>query len=354
MYSESKQINRIIVRGANWIGDAVMTLPALERLRSSFPKAHISLLATPLTIGLFENSPLVDEVIAYRRREDGARAFMDAMRLMRARRFDLAALFQNAFEAALLAWSGGARRRIGFASQGRGPLLTHKVNRAARRNDRHQVHDYLDIVAECERVCLSANQEYGNSNPVPSLTASPAQRQAAEFLLRRAGADSHSRPLVALNAGATNSRAKRWPEDRFAALADRLIESLDSRIVFIGAPSERADAERIIQKMKRRGAINLVGETGMAELIGALDSCDLIISNDTGPAHIAAALGRPTLTVFGPTNEFETAPRGARAESVRAEGVECARCMHRDCPIDHRCMTLITPAEIFERALKLL
>ncbi|HEY8460979.1 MAG TPA: lipopolysaccharide heptosyltransferase II [Blastocatellia bacterium] len=354
MYPESKQINRILVRGANWIGDAVMTLPALERLRSSFPGAHIALLAGTLTGGLFENSPLVDEVIAYRRKEDGARAFLDTVRLMRARRFDLAALFQNAFEAALLAWSGGVPVRVGFAAQGRGPLLTHKLRRGPQNNSRHQVHDYLDIVAECERACLGGNPAPGAANPLPSLTASPAQRRAADELLRRAGADSNSRPLVALNAGATNSRAKRWPEDRFAALADRLIEALDSRIVFIGAASERAGAERIIRQMKRRGAINLAGETSMDELIGALDSCDLIVSNDTGPAHIAAALGRPTLTVFGPTNEFETAPRGPRAESIRAEGVECARCMLRDCPIDHRCMTRVAPSEVFERALKLL
>lgn len=347
-------IDRIIVRGANWIGDAVMTLPALERLRSSFPRSHIALLATPLTTGLFESSPFVDEVIEYRRREDGARAFLETVRLMRARRFDLAALFQNAFEAALLARLGGAPVRIGFAAQGRGPLLTHKLHRGPQHSDRHQIHDYLDIVAECERVCLGWNLESQVSNPLPSLTASPAQRQAAESLLRRAGVDSNSRPLVALNAGATNSRAKRWPEDRFAALADRLIESLDSRIVFIGAASEHDGAERIIRQMKRRGAINLAGETGMTELIGALDACDLLISNDTGPAHIAAALGRPTLTIFGPTNEFETAPRSARAESIRAEGVECARCMLRDCPIDHRCMTRIAPAEVFERALKLL
>src|SRR5262245_60475101 len=354
MHPESNQINRIIVRGANWIGDAVMTLPALERLRASFPRSHISLLATPLTIGLFENSPFVDEVIEYRRREDGTRAFPETVRLMRARRFDLAALFQNAFEAALLARLGGAPVRIGFAAQGRGPLLTHKLHRGPRHSDRHQIHDYLDIIAECERVCLSRNLESQASNPLPSLTASPAQRQAAESLLRRAGVDSDTRPLVALNAGATNSRAKRWPEDRFAALADRLIEALGSRIVFIGAASERDGAERIIRQMKRRGAINLAGETGLAELIGALDACDLLVSNDTGPAHVAAALGRPTLTIFGPTDEFETAPRGARAEAIRAEGVECARCMLRDCPIDHRCMTRVTPSEVFERALKLL
>src|SRR5215510_7310136 len=345
------QIDRIIVRGANWIGDAVMTLPALERLRASFPRSHISLLATPLTAGLFESSPFVDEVIEYRRREDGVRAFIEAVRLIRARRFDLAALFQNAFEAALLTALGGARRRIGFVAQGRGP----------RRIGRHQIHDYLDIVAECERVGLGGNLESRIpslksqvSDPLPSLTASPAQRRAAGALLRRAGVDSDSRPLVALNAGATNSRAKRWPEDRFAALADRLIEALGSRIVFIGASSERDGVERIIRQMKRRGAINLAGETGLAVLIGALDACDLLVSNDTGPAHVAAALGRPTLTIFGPTNEFETAPRGARAEAIRADGVECARCMLRDCPIDHRCMTRVAPAEVFERALKLL
>ena len=134
MHPESNHTNRIIVRGANWIGDAVMTLPALERLRASFPRSHISLLATPLTAGLFESSPFVDEVIEYRRREDGARAFIEAVRLMRARRFDLAALFQNAFEAALLTALGGARRRIGFVAQGRGPLLTHKLRRGPRRN----------------------------------------------------------------------------------------------------------------------------------------------------------------------------------------------------------------------------
>jgi lipopolysaccharide heptosyltransferase II len=354
-------IDRIIVRGANWIGDAVMTLPALERLRLSFPRSHIALLATPLTTGLFENSPFVDEVLEYRRREDGSRAFVEAVRLMRARRFDLAALFQNAFEAALLAWSGGASSRVGFAAQGRGPLLTHKLRRGLRHRGRHQVHDYLDVVAECERAFLGGNLESRISNlepqiqnPLPSLTASLAQRRAAEALLRRAGVDSNSGPLIALNAGATNSRAKRWPEDRFAALADRLTESLGSRVVFIGAASERDAAGRIIRQMKRRGAVNLAGETDMTELIGALDACDLLISNDTGPAHVAAALGRPTLTIFGPTNEFETAPRGARAEAIRAEGVECARCMLRDCPIDHRCMTRVAPSEVFERALKLL
>lgn len=354
MQPGSNQIERIIVRSANWIGDAVMTTPALERLRSSFPKSHIALLATPRTAGLFEGSPFVDEIIEYRRREEGARAFLRTMKLLRARRFDLALLFQNAFEAALLAWMGGARLRIGFAEQGRSLLLTHRLHRGSRHRNRHQIHDYLDIVAECERVFLGGNLKSQISPHLPHLIASQTQRRAAASLLQSRGIESGSRPLVALNAGATNSRAKCWPEDRFTALADQLVDALNAQIVFIGAASERDGAERIIQRMKRRGAINLAGETSMTELIGALDTCDLLVSNDTGPAHISAALGRPTLTIFGPTNEFETAPMGPRAELIRAEGIECARCMLRDCPIDHRCMTRIAPQEVFERALKLL
>jgi heptosyltransferase-2 len=343
-----------------------MTAPALERLRASFPQAHIALLAPPAAAGLFENSPFIDEVIAYRRKEDAPSAFLETVRLLRARRFDLAALFQNAFEAALLVWVGGVPLRVGFAEQGRGLLLTHRLRRGHGHRNRHQAHDYLEVVGECERVCLGALSRDSIVTPLPSLWANSAQRQAAKSLLRsfhngrdgRNGRDgdmdSAPRPLIALNAGATNSRAKCWPEDRFAALADQLADALGAQIVFIGAGAERDRAARIIQRMKREGALNLAGKTSMAELIGALDLCDLLVSNDTGPAHISAALGRPTLTLFGPTNEFETAPRGPRAELIRADGVECARCMLRDCPIDHRCMTRITPREVFERAVKLL
>jgi heptosyltransferase-2 len=351
---EKNQIERILIRGTNWIGDAVMTTPALKRLRASFPQAHLALLATPRTAGLFEASPFVDEVIEYRRREDGVGAFLETVKKLRSRRFDLAALFQNAFEAALLAWLAGAPRRVGFAEQGRGLLLTHKLHRGPQHLNRHQVHDYLDIVAECERAGGVSCPESQISNPLPSLSASHAQKLAAESLLQRFGAGLTSRSLIVLNAGATNSRAKCWPADRFAALADQLINAFDAQIVLIGASSERDSAGQVIERMKRQGAINLAGETDMAELIGLLDVCDLLVSNDTGPAHIAAALGRPTLTIFGPTNEFETAPTGARAELIRAEGVECARCMLRDCPIDHRCMNRIAPLEVFGRAVKLL
>ncbi|MFN8003223.1 MAG: glycosyltransferase family 9 protein [Acidobacteriota bacterium] len=186
-----------------------------------------------------------------------------------------------------------------------------------------------------------------------SLTTSQRQRAAAVALRQRYELEA-TQPLVALNTAATNSRAKCWPEDRFAALADELITHENARVVLIGAESERANAERVVQQMKTDGALNLAGRTSMAELLGLLESCALLVTNDTGPAHVAAALGRPTLTLFGPTNEFETAPAGPYAELMRADGIECARCMHRECPIDHRCMTRLTVAEVFSRARSLL
>lgn len=344
-------IERILVRGTNWLGDAVMTTPALQRLRSSFPHAHISLLATPLTANLFIGSPLLDEVIEYRRREEGVRAVINTAKILRAQRYDLAVLFQNAFEAALLAWLGGARLRVGFATQGRGLLLTHQVERRAQQP--HQLHDYLEIVAACERICLGADFKPAIENPAPSLTASATQQRAAAELMRSFNING-ARPLVALNAGATNSRAKCWPAEYFAALADRLSNELNAQIVLIGGAAEFVYAARVIEMMKTTGAHNLAGKTSMAELIGLLAQCDLLVSNDTGPAHVAAALGRPTLTIFGPTNEFETAPTGAHASIIRAAGIECARCMHRDCPIDHRCMTRITADEVAARAAQLL
>ncbi len=342
------EIKRILVRGTNWLGDAVMTTPALRQLRAAFPSAHIALLVTPLTAGLFEGSPFVDEVMPYRRKEDGVAAFSQAVREIRAREFDLALLFQNAFEAALLAWLGGVPLRIGYAMHGRAALLTHRLQHDAAHQGRHQVHDYLDIVEHAARLAGTSFER----DTVASLTASTTQRQAATALLQRHSLTA--RPLIALNTAATNSRAKCWPLENFATLADRLATERGAQIVLIGAASERDNAAAVIAQMRTAQALNLAGETSMSELIGLLAACDLLVSNDTGPAHVAAALATPTLTLFGPTNEFETAPTGAHAELMRVDGIECARCMHRDCPIDHRCMTQLSVAMVFAQSLSLL
>lgn len=329
-----------------------MTIPALHRLRASFPQAQITLLAPPRAAEIFTGFPQVDEIVAYQRKEKGKQAFLDAMRTLRKERYDVAILFQNAFEAALLSILGGVKIRIGYDTQRRGVLLTHKLLRGESHRNRHQTYDYLDLVAEAERACFGREVDVAPQH-IPALLASQEQIQAAEALLQRQQVKTGK--LIALNVGATNSRAKCWPEDRFAALADRMAAELRARIVLIGAGSERDNAAQVIAQMKQKqAATNLAGETSIAELIGLLASCDLVVTNDTGPAHVAAALGRPTLTIFGPTNEFETAPLGSRSELIRADGVECARCMHRDCPIDHHCMTRLQVDAVARRAFSLL
>ena len=346
------RIERILVRGTNWIGDAVMSTPALQRLRASFPAARISLLATPLTCELFASSDRspIDQIIPYDRKAKGWRALWQTIPVLRRERFDLAILFQNAFEAALLTALAGIPRRVGFATQGRSRLLTHRLQRVPEHRDRHQINDYLDLVATCESNFLRRDFEPALASPLPGLTARPRDLAAAELLL---GGNSKGR-LIALNVGATNSRAKCWPAEQFAALADRLTAVTGGTIILIGGPGEVNAANEVATRIRGQNLINLAGRTTLRELLGLLSLCALVVTNDTGPAHIAAALGRPVLTLFGPTNEFETAPTGPHASLIRADQIECARCMYRDCPIDHRCMTRLSVDAVYNSALGLM
>lgn len=349
-----QQLN-ILIRGTNWLGDAVMSIPALDRLRRAFPLARLTLIASPVSADIFSSTTLVDEILVYHRKERGATEFLRMVKELRARHYHLALLFQNAFEAALMARLAGIPHQVGYRTQGRGPLLTLGAQRRDDTTSRHQFYDYLHLVdLAVERfggragtaVDTDADVDAGEMVRSPFLSAQDEQREAARGLLPVEDAAM----LVALNVGATNSRAKRWPEQRFAELADRLTAEFGARILLLGAPAERDIAARVISQMRSSSAVNLAGKTDLRTLVGVLAGCDLVITNDTGSAHVAAALGRPTLTLFGPTNEFETAPLGPLAEVVRADGIDCARCMLRDCPIDHRCMSRITADDVIERA----
>lgn len=327
---------RILVRGTNWIGDAVMSLPAIERLRQSFPDAHITLLATPRTTALFEGYRYIDQLIQYKRREEGVAAFTKTLSILREEKYDAALLFQNAFEAALLTFAARIPVRVGYNMQHRGALLTHSLPPPPK--NRHQIFDYLDIVTEFEN--LHAGKVRVNnpaSPPIPKIETGRISK-------------TNSDPIVIFIAGATNSRAKCWLPEKFAELGDRLITKANARIIFLGASSEAEVADHIIGMMNHDRAINLSGKTNVSELINLIAGCDVVVCNDTGPAHIAAALGMPTITLFGPTNEYETAPVGINSHIIRADGIECARCMYRDCPIDHKCMTNITVDQVYNAA----
>jgi heptosyltransferase-2 len=345
---DSKSISRIVVRGTNWVGDAIMTVPALRELRRLVPDAHITLASRSWAKELFADADFLDDLLIYDRR--GPWSVFKQAAEWRRRKFDLAVLFPNAFEAALIAALARVPLRIGYSTDGRRALLTNPLPLPEWRSSKHEIFFYLNIVAEVERL-LHGTQTVGDQNPDASLRISEKRRIEASALLRAQGVrDGGS--LVALCPGSINSRAKRWPAERYAALADGLIDELSAQVLLIGSPEEM-DVSLDVRRRMRNNPIMMTGKTDLAQAAAVLSLVDLLVTNDTGPAHIASALGRPTLVIFGPTNPLTTRPFSAAGEIVR-QPPDCAPCMLRDCPIDHRCMTAISPQEVFERARSLI
>ena len=343
---QPEQIERVVVRGVNWVGDAVMTIPALRALRRVLPQAHLTLATRPWAEGLFADADFLDDLLIYERRPRDLRAVARQTREWRSRRFDLALLFQNAFEAALIAAAARVPLRLGYATDGRRALLTHALPLPDWRDERHEVFYYLNIVAKLEEL-LSGASRIQQREPERALTIS-AERKAEAYDFLASQGVAMNRQLVALCPGSTNSRAKRWPAERYAMLADRFISETAASVVLIGSPDE-LEVSYEVEKLMQHRPVMLTGRTDLAQAVAILSFADVLVTNDTGPAHIGAALNRPTLVIFGPTDPRTTRPYSPLAEIIRRPP-ECAPCMLRDCPIDHRCMTAISPEEVFSRA----
>ena len=344
---QAESIKRVVVRGTNWVGDSVMTIPALRALRRVLPDANITLVIRPGTKGIFAEADFIDDILVYDRK--GALSVIPQMREWKRRKFDLALLFQNAFEAALIPFLAGVPLRLGYATESRHALLTHPLELPDWRSSRHEVFYYLYLVTALEQL-LFGQSAICESEPDASIQISEARRVEATELLRAYGVTEDD-ALVAICPGSINSRAKRWPAEAYAALADRLIESR-RRVLLIGSKDEVDVSEEVTRRMRHQPVV-LTGKTNLDQVTAVLGRADLIVTNDTGPAHIGAALGRPTIVIFGPTNPLTTRPFSLDAEILR-HPPECAPCMLRDCPIDHRCMTAITVEEVFERSHALL
>jgi heptosyltransferase-2 len=343
----ASEIKRVVVRGTNWVGDSVMTLPALRGLRRVLPEAKITLVVRPGASGIFADVDFIDEILIYERRN--VLSVVPQIRAWRQRQFDLAVLFQNAFEAALIPFLAGVPLRLGYATEARQALLTHPLALPDWRSSRHEVFYYLYLITALEQL-LFGTSEICEAVPDASLQIAEARKTEAENLLRTYGV-REGQSLVALCPGSINSRAKRWPAEAYAALADRLIDS-QRQVLLIGSADE-ADVTREVTRRMQQTPIVLTGKTSLDQVTAVLSLVDLVVTNDTGPAHIAAALGRPTLVIFGPTNPLTTRPFAPQAEILR-HPPDCAPCMLRDCPIDHRCMTAITVDEVFEHSHALL
>src|SRR6266850_372403 len=341
-------IKRVVVRGTNWVGDSVMTVPALRALRRLMPDAKITLAIRPSAQGLFAEADFVDELLIYHRQ--GLSSVVQQTREWRRRRFDLAVLFQNAFEAALIPFAARIPFRLGYATEARQLLLTDAVPLPEWRATRHEVFYYLYLIAALEHTLLGTNSVCDNE-PDAALHLSEAGKADAFSLLRRHGVRGN-KTLVAICPGSINSRAKRWPAERYARLADRLIEEIHAEVLLIGSQEESDVSDAVTIQMRQKPVV-LTGKTSLAQVTALLGLVDLVITNDTGPAHVAAALGNPTLVIFGPTNPLTTRPFSPVAEIIR-HPPDCAPCMLRDCPIDHRCMTAISVEEVFDQALVLI
>jgi heptosyltransferase-2 len=328
--------SRIVVRATNWVGDAVMSLPALAAVRARFPRAHIAVLARPWVEGLYRQEPFADELIPYQPAKglQGVRDRWAAAQRLRAGRFDCAVLLQNAFDAALVTWMAGIPRRIGYARDWRGPLLTDAVPLPKPGEiPPHESFYYLELLRRL--------------GWVESLPAEP--------LIRLSVPRCEITPLVGVSPGAAFGSAKRWIPQRFAAAAARLARELQAEISIFGSAAERELCEEVRVEIQSLGftAANHAGRTTLEQFIQMAAACTVFLTNDSGAMHIASALGVPSVTVFGATNHITTGPTGPLARIVREE-FDCAPCMLRECPIDHRCMTAISAEKVAETALKLL
>ncbi len=353
---------KLLLRTPNWIGDAVMCLPALRALRSALPDAELVLVARPWVLDLFPEDELRCRMVAYD--AHGAhRGVSGRWRMaseLRQEKFHAAILFQNAFDAALLALLAGVPVRAGYARHGRRLLLTHPVEVPRRgKTPRHEAHYYMELLRR-----LGLIEGYAEVREI-SLPLTPGARARARIRLaelRRknvAGSIQERRdesvdvkPVIGIIPGAAFGTAKRWHDVRFAELARRLGRELGAVAVFFGSKDEAELAESLLPNAGEL-AFSLAGKTSLSDFLTLIPGCDLYITNDTGAMHVAAAFGVPTLAIFGPTDEQATRPLGACTQLIAGEA-DCRPCLLRHCPIDHRCMNSVSVEEVFDAARSLL
>jgi heptosyltransferase-2 len=335
---DKSNANNILIRATNWVGDAVMTLPALEAVRENFPSASITVLARPWVATVFESHPAVTHVLVYNKHENlkkNISEFFHVAGAIREKRYDLAILFQNAFEAALLTYMGGVKQRLGFDSDGRGFLLTHAIKRSPEIFAVHQVEYYLSILKAAGLTAESRN---------PVLYLSEKDMDKAEHLLQSEEIAKNDF-ILGISPGAIFGNAKRWPFERFAEISDRASGKWGAKVIILGSKKEKEIGIKMAGMMKNRAA-DFCGNTSLGEAMGLISKCSFFVTNDSGLMHVAAALGVPTLAIFGSTDHVATGPRGSKTRIIRHD-IDCSPCLKPECPTDFKCMLSIEPEEVW-------
>jgi heptosyltransferase-2 len=327
---------RIVVIAPNWLGDAVMALPAIADLRHHYAAAHLAIAARPPVSPLFTMVKGVDELVGL-----PGRWRVNAPELT-AGAFDIAVLLPNSFATALIAKNAKIPERWGFATDFRGWLLTRGLSRPTGTT--HQSEYYQALTT-------------GLGIPIgPAFATVWPDANRARQILTNVGLDLDE-PFVVLAPGAAYGRAKQWLPERFAQLADLLINERGWSVLMVGSNADRSACAEVAARLPATGTrinrlIDLSGKTDLPALAGVLQLARAVVSNDSGAMHLAGAVGTKVVAIFGATNETRTSPLSAGVDAPRpaiiSHEVFCRPCMLRECPIDHRCMSGISAARVFE------
>lgn len=320
-----KEYRRILLRGVNWLGDAVMLTPAMRALREAQAGAHIAILCKKSVADVYRNNRCVNEIIPYDS-DKGIGNMLYLRRVIREGNFDLAIVFPRSFRSALPVYLGKVRERIGYGGRFRGLLLTDAIPRSEEALTTHRVNYYARLLRPLGIEKIPERTE------VPIDEAS--QKWADEFL---AGQRRHGeRKLAGMLCGAMYGAAKQWLPERFAELARRLTEAGLAEALIVGGPGE-VELARDVDREARVPLINAAGKTSVLRLAALIKRCSVFVSNDTGPMHVADAVGTPIVAIFGPTDIVTTRPYGA-GHRIITVNPRCGPCLLRTCPTDHFCM----------------
>jgi heptosyltransferase-2 len=335
------QIQSILVRAVNWLGDAILTLPAIRQLKGFFPQASLSVLALDRVAPVFLQQPEVAEIIRYLPKPPASslKDWLQSIYRLRQRRFDLAVIFPNSLESALVAMLLGVPNRVGYNTEGRSLLLTQVVHGPDKMAGLHQVYRHEGIV-----------QAFGpvSGDSFPELLLSPAELAAGAQLLAANGWQPPQK-IIGLSPGAAYGPAKQWFPERFAAVAHRLQEEFGALVVLLGSGGDQEAARKVTDAMQSP-PVNLTGRTDLRTAFALINQLDLLITNDSGLMHAAAALWTPLVALFGSTDPFATGPFTPLA-SVLRQSPPCSPCRHRQCPENHyQCLDLISVDAVMEQA----
>jgi heptosyltransferase-2 len=342
--AKGKVNKKILIVAPNWIGDAVLSLPVVDACAQFWPEADLTVLARAHVAKLFEARKAAIRSVGYQRGHGPGRIgnLLGVGWRLRREKFQLALVLPNSLSSAIVTWLAGVPERLGYSTDGRGWLLTHRLRDRRKERGLHQVDYYLGLLRS-----LGASQV----DRIPRLQLRENFLELGLTLLRDMGIDKREL-LIGVHPGAAYGETKRWFPERFGAVLERLQKS-GRRFLLLGGPGEELIAQQIGMVMERP-PLDLVGKTTVAEALALISMCALFLSNDSGLMHVAAALNIPQVALFGSTDPQKTAPLNDRAVVIHPEQVSCTPCFKRSCPEDLECMKEITVDEVYAAAEKLL